>query len=69
MSLCNEPLRELSNPGSSGSLFFVSNDDQFIIKTVAKGESAFLRKLLPGYYMVCAGGDGCWRRRCGGVEH
>jgi len=24
----------------------------FIIKTVQKGEHAFLRKLLPGYYMV-----------------
>nr|XP_008508394.1 PREDICTED: phosphatidylinositol 4-phosphate 5-kinase type-1 gamma-like [Equus przewalskii] len=33
-SLCNEPLIELSNPGASGSLFYVTSDDEFIIKTV-----------------------------------
>ena len=51
MSLCNEPLRELSNPGASGSLFFLTNDDEFIIKTVQHKEAEFLQKLLPGYYM------------------
>ena len=38
-------------PGASGSLFWLSGDDIFIIKTVQKGESKFLRKLLPGYYL------------------
>eukprot|EP00051_Salpingoeca_urceolata_P005210 m.71236 g.71236 ORF g.71236 m.71236 type:complete len:961 (+) comp14148_c1_seq1:899-3781(+) len=51
LSLCDEPLRELSNPGASGSVFYLSHDDVFIIKTVQKGEHKFLRKLLPGYYM------------------
>lgn len=51
-SLCNEPLIELSNPGASGSLFFVTSDDEFIIKTVQHKEAEFLQKLLPGYYMV-----------------
>ena len=51
MSICNDSLRELSNPGASGSLFFLTNDDEFILKTVMHKESEFLQKLLPGYYM------------------
>ncbi|XP_057683712.1 phosphatidylinositol-4-phosphate 5-kinase, type I, alpha, a [Corythoichthys intestinalis] len=50
-SLCSEDLIELSNPGASGSLFYLSNDDQFIIKTVQRKEAEFLQKLLPGYFM------------------
>ncbi|VDK43809.1 unnamed protein product, partial [Anisakis simplex] len=50
-SICTEPLKELSNAGASGSIFYVSSDDQFIIKTVQHKEAEFLQKLLPGYYM------------------
>ncbi|CAL1579850.1 unnamed protein product [Knipowitschia caucasica] len=50
-SLCNEPLIELTNPGASGSIFYVTSDDEFIIKTVLHKEAEFLQKLLPGYYM------------------
>ncbi|KAM9385420.1 phosphatidylinositol 4-phosphate 5-kinase type-1 alpha-like [Pholidichthys leucotaenia] len=50
-SLCSEPLIELSNPGASGSLFYVSSDDEYIIKTVQHKEAEFLQKLLPGYFM------------------
>ncbi|XP_041913135.1 phosphatidylinositol 4-phosphate 5-kinase type-1 gamma isoform X3 [Alosa alosa] len=50
-SLCNEPLIELSNPGASGSVFYVTKDDEFIVKTVQHKEAEFLQKLLPGYYM------------------
>ncbi|MFH4978877.1 hypothetical protein AB6A40_005586 [Gnathostoma spinigerum] len=50
-SICTEPLKELSNAGASGSIFYVSSDDQFIIKTVQHKEADFLQKLLPGYYM------------------
>lgn len=50
-SLCNEPLIELSNSGASGSLFYVSRDDEFIVKTVQHKEAEFLQKLLPGYFM------------------
>ncbi|XP_064333815.1 phosphatidylinositol 4-phosphate 5-kinase type-1 alpha isoform X4 [Camelus dromedarius] len=50
-SLCSEPLIELCNSGASGSLFYVSSDDEFIIKTVQHKEAEFLQKLLPGYYM------------------
>jgi len=52
LSLCNEPLRELCNPGASGSIFYITDDDDFIIKTVQHKEAEFLQKLLPGYYMV-----------------
>lgn len=52
LSFCNEPLRELSNPGASGSVFYLTCDDDFIIKTVQHKEAEFLQKLLPGYYMV-----------------
>ncbi|PIK49174.1 putative phosphatidylinositol 4-phosphate 5-kinase type-1 beta isoform X2 [Apostichopus japonicus] len=51
ISLVKDPLRELSNPGASGSIFYLSNDDEFIIKTVQHKEADFLQKLLPGYYM------------------
>ncbi|XP_073339955.1 phosphatidylinositol 4-phosphate 5-kinase type-1 alpha-like [Pagrus major] len=50
-SLCNEDLIELSNSGASGSLFYLSSDDEFIIKTVQHKEAEFLQKLLPGYFM------------------
>lgn len=51
-SLVNEPLIELTNPGASGSLFYLTSDDEFIIKTVQHKEAKFLQRLLPGYYMV-----------------
>ncbi|XP_045461134.1 phosphatidylinositol 4-phosphate 5-kinase type-1 alpha isoform X6 [Harmonia axyridis] len=51
MSMCDTPLRELSNPGASGSIFYLTSDDEFIIKTVQHKEGEFLQKLLPGYYM------------------
>ena len=43
---------ELSNPGASGSVFYLTIDDEFILKTVQHKEAEFLQKLLPGYYMV-----------------
>ena len=52
LALCDRPLREVSNPGASGSLFYLSADDNFILKTVQKKEARFLQKLLPGYYLV-----------------
>lgn len=52
LSFYSQPLRELSNPGASGSVFYLTYDDEFIIKTVQHKEAEFLQKLLPGYYMV-----------------
>ena len=51
LSVCNEILNELSNPGASGSIFYITADDEFIIKTVQHKEADFLQELLPGYYM------------------
>lgn len=44
-------LRKLTNPGASGSAFYLTHDDQFIMKTVQPKEAEFLLKLLPQYYM------------------
>lgn len=39
MAICgNDALRELSSPGKSGSLFYLTQDDRFMIKTVKKCE-------------------------------
>ncbi|XP_072020257.1 LOW QUALITY PROTEIN: uncharacterized protein [Amphiura filiformis] len=51
ISLVDKPLVELSNPGASGSVFYLTEDDEFIVKTVQHKEADFLQKLLPGYYM------------------
>jgi len=45
-------MKEISNPGASGSIFYITDDDEFIVKTVQRKEAEFLQKLLPGYYMV-----------------
>jgi len=50
-SLCSEPMVELSAAGASGSIFYVTRDDNFICKTVQHKEAEFLQKILPGYYM------------------
>jgi hypothetical protein len=63
VSLCSEPLKELANPGASGSLFYRTLDDNFIIKTVQKKEAKFLLKLLPGYFLVCHVSEMTWRHR------
>jgi 1-phosphatidylinositol-4-phosphate 5-kinase len=36
-------LRELSSPGKSGSVFFLSQDGRFIVKTMRKAEMVRLR--------------------------
>ncbi|PHT41489.1 Phosphatidylinositol 4-phosphate 5-kinase 1 [Capsicum baccatum] len=51
MSICGDDgLRELSSPGKSGSLFYLSRDDRFVIKTLKKSELKALLKMLPDYY-------------------
>ena len=50
-SIAAEPLVEIGNPGASGSLFWVTHDDEFIIKTLQAKEADFLQRLLPGYYL------------------
>ncbi|KAK9815279.1 hypothetical protein WJX72_000998 [[Myrmecia] bisecta] len=51
LSICgDQALRELPSPGKSGSVFFLSNDDKFIIKTMRKNEVKLLLDLLPKYH-------------------
>lgn len=39
MSICGDcGLRDLTSPGKSGSIFFLSQDDKFVIKTLTKYE-------------------------------
>ncbi|CAI5506735.1 unnamed protein product [Closterium sp. Naga37s-1] len=51
VSLCgDDALRELSSPGKSGSVFFLSHDDRFLIKTMRSAELQVLLRMLPAYY-------------------
>ncbi|PNT75254.1 hypothetical protein BRADI_1g29140v3 [Brachypodium distachyon] len=51
ISICgSDALRELSSPGKSGSIFFLSQDDRFMIKTLRKSEVQVLLRMLPEYY-------------------
>ncbi|KZV35740.1 phosphatidylinositol 4-phosphate 5-kinase 9 [Dorcoceras hygrometricum] len=51
VSICgNDALRELSSPGKSGSVFLLSQDDRFMIKTLRKSEVKVLLQMLPNYH-------------------
>ncbi|CAI8619239.1 unnamed protein product [Vicia faba] len=55
LAICGtDSLREMSSPGKSGSIFYLTQDDRFIIKTVKKSEVKVLTRMLPSYYQhVC----------------
>ncbi|KAK8967217.1 Phosphatidylinositol 4-phosphate 5-kinase 1 [Platanthera guangdongensis] len=51
VSLCGgDGLKEISSPGKSGSIFYLSQDERFVIKTLKKSELKALLKMLPKYY-------------------
>lgn len=51
MSVCGgESLKELPSPGKSGSIFYLSQDERFVIKTLRKHELKVLLRMLPNYY-------------------
>ncbi|XP_017247644.1 phosphatidylinositol 4-phosphate 5-kinase 7 [Daucus carota subsp. sativus] len=51
ISICGDNgLREHSSSGKSGSIFYVSHDDKFVIKTLKRSELEVLLKMLPNYY-------------------
>ncbi|XP_051124653.1 phosphatidylinositol 4-phosphate 5-kinase 6-like isoform X2 [Andrographis paniculata] len=51
MSICgSDALRELSSPGKSGSFFYLTSDDRYMIKTMRKSEVKVLKRMLPAYY-------------------
>jgi hypothetical protein len=45
-------LIEISNPGASGSVFYKTSNDKYILKTVQYQECEFLKTLLAGYALV-----------------
>lgn len=49
-SICS-PIHSVPNSGASESLFFVTSDDKYIMKTVQHKESRFLQRLLSGYFL------------------
>ncbi|KAH7442063.1 hypothetical protein KP509_03G068600 [Ceratopteris richardii] len=51
MSICGDDgLRQLSSSGKSGSIFYISHDGRFLIKTVRKPEGKVLLGMLRNYY-------------------
>jgi 1-phosphatidylinositol-4-phosphate 5-kinase len=57
LAICgNDALRELSSPGKSGSFFYLTQDDRFMIKTVKKSEVKviFLFYQDPKILLPCA---------------
>ncbi|GAA0187034.1 kinase [Lithospermum erythrorhizon] len=50
-SICETgPMRELSSPGKSGSFFYLTNDEKYVIKTIKKAEIKVILRMLPEYY-------------------
>jgi hypothetical protein len=45
-------LKDVSNPGASGSVFYKTSNDKFILKTVQHQEAEFLKTLLAAYTLV-----------------
>mmetsp|Transcript_4009 Transcript_4009/g.12033 ORF Transcript_4009/g.12033 Transcript_4009/m.12033 type:complete len:603 (+) Transcript_4009:284-2092(+) len=43
-------IRELPTPGKSGALFYVTEDEEYFIKTITKVEEEKLKEMLPDYY-------------------
>ncbi|KAL1107792.1 hypothetical protein V6Z11_D03G069700 [Gossypium hirsutum] len=51
ISICgNGALRELSSPGKSGSFFYLTEDDRYMIKTMKKSEVKVFIRMLFAYY-------------------
>ncbi|KAJ8442228.1 hypothetical protein Cgig2_005168 [Carnegiea gigantea] len=51
LAICgSDALREFSSPGKSGSCFYLTQDDRYIIKTCKKAEVMVLIRMLPKYY-------------------
>ena len=51
ITICGDfKLLEFISNSKSGQFFFFSHNSQFIIKTMTRTESIFLRKILPSYY-------------------
>lgn len=50
-AICSESrIRELPTPGKSGALFYITDDENFFIKTIQHIEEKMLMSMLPSYY-------------------
>lgn len=53
LSICgNDALRELSSPGKSGSFFYLTNDDRYMIKTMKKAETKVRAEFLQQIFVL-----------------
>lgn len=43
-------LTELSSSGKSGSFFYFTEDNKYMIKTISKNEKSLLRRILSNYF-------------------
>ncbi|PRW20830.1 Phosphatidylinositol 4-phosphate 5-kinase 2 isoform A [Chlorella sorokiniana] len=69
LSLTGEAaLRLLGSPGKSGSVFFLSDDDRFLVKTVRHSEMRLLLSLIPLYYRHVQANPGTLLTRFYGVH-
>ncbi|KAA3465243.1 phosphatidylinositol 4-phosphate 5-kinase 5-like [Gossypium australe] len=51
ISICGDnALREQSSPGKSGSFFYLTDDDRYMIKTMKKSEVKMFLRMLSAYY-------------------
>ncbi|MQL72435.1 hypothetical protein Taro_004775 [Colocasia esculenta] len=51
VSICgSDALRELPSPGKSGSCFYLTHDDRYMIKTIRKSQVKVLLRMLSAYY-------------------
>ncbi len=46
----SKALWQLNSPGKSGCLFFLSDDEKFLVKTASKDDCKMLIEMLPEYY-------------------
>jgi hypothetical protein len=54
LAICgNDALRELPSPGKSGSFFYLTQDDRFMIKTVKKSEIKVTLHLVDLHDQFC----------------
>lgn len=56
-SIGETELTEISNPGASGSVFYKTSNDKYILKTVQYQEAEFLKTLLAGFLLVSSRAD------------
>eukprot|EP00659_Diplonema_papillatum_P005074 gene5074-7799_t len=59
-------LKQMSSSGQSGSIFFVSHDERFIVKSLPRNEAETLRRILPDYFThMMSNPDSLITRFCG----